>query len=514
MVLQGKEFFGLAMIVGSKGPNLVTGMFLLNNRYAYVLFDSDFDRSFVDTRFSSMINIEPVKISASYEVELADGRVISTNTVLKGYTLNLVNHLFEIDLMPIKLGTFDVIIGMDWLIKHDAVIICGEKVVRIPYGNKTLTVESDKGMSRLKVISCIKDRKYIERGCHLFLAYVTEKKPKEKQFEDVPIIRDSPKVFLDYLPRLPPSRQVDFRLDLIPGVTPVARVPYRLAPFEIREFLVQLQELLEKRFIRPSPSPWGAPVLFVKRKDGSFRICIDYRELNKLTVKNRYPLPRIDDLYDQLKSSSVYSKIDLPSGYHQLCIKEEDIPITTFRTRYGRRSAWEAFEYYLKLLYWWSNMKADIATYVSKCLTCVKVKAEHLKPSGLLQQPEIPVWKWEMITMDFISGLPRTLSGHGVPILIISDRDSHFTSRIWRSLQKVLRINLDMSTAYHPRMDGQSERTIQTLEYMLRACVIDFGSSWYRHMSLVEFSYNNIYHTSIKTAPYEALYGWKCRLPV
>ncbi|GKB23812.1 putative reverse transcriptase domain-containing protein, partial [Tanacetum coccineum] len=168
----------------------------------------------------------------------------------------------------------------------------------------------------------------------------------------------------------------------------------------------------------------------------------------------------------------------------------------------------------MKLLYWWPNMKADIATYISKCLTCAKVKAEHQKPSGLLQQPEIPVWKWERITMDFVSGLPRTPSGHGVPISIILDRDSQFTSNFWRSLQEALGTNLDMSTAYHPQIDGQSERTIQTLEGMLRACVIDFRSSWDRHLPLVEFSYNNSYHASIKAAPYEALYGRKCRSPV
>ncbi|GKA11957.1 putative reverse transcriptase domain-containing protein [Tanacetum coccineum] len=180
----------------------------------------------------------------------------------------------------------------------------------------------------------------------------------------------------------------------------------------------------------------------------------------------------------------------------------------------------------LRKLYWWPNMKADIATYVSKCLTCAKVKAEHQKPSGLLQQPEIPVWKWERITMDFITKLPRTPSGydsiwvieivcrHGVPVSIISDRDPRFASRFWRSLQKSLGTNLDMSTAYHPETDGQSERTIQTLEDMLRACVIDFGSGWDKHLPLAEFSYNNSYHASIKAAPFEALYGRKCRSPV
>ncbi|GKD68308.1 putative reverse transcriptase domain-containing protein [Tanacetum coccineum] len=284
---------------------------------------------------TSMLDIDPVKIDASYEVELAVGTIVSTNTVLKGCTLNLVNHLFEIDLMPIELGTFDIIISMDWLAKHDAIIVCGEKVVRIPYGNKTLTVESDKGMSRLKVISCIKARKYIERGGHLFLAHVTEKKPKEKRLEDVPVIRNFPEVFPDELPGLPPPRQVEFRIDMVPGAAPIARAPYHLAPSEMKELSEQLRELLEKGFIRPSSSPWGALVLFVKKKDGFFRMCVDYRELNKLTVKNRYPLPRIDYLFDQLQGSSVYSKIDLQSGYHQLCIKEEDIPITAFRTRYG-----------------------------------------------------------------------------------------------------------------------------------------------------------------------------------
>ncbi|GJX46866.1 putative reverse transcriptase domain-containing protein [Tanacetum coccineum] len=225
-----------------KGPNVVTGTFLLNNRYAFILFDSGFDRSFVDTRFSSMLNINPVKIRASYEVELADGRVISTNTVLKSCTLNLVNHIFEIDLMPIEHGTFDVIICMDWLVKHDAVIVCGKKVVRIPYRVKMLIVKSDKGVSRLKVISCNKARKYVERGCHLFLAHVTEKKSKEKRLEDVPVICDFLEVFPEELPGLPLPRKVEFRIDLVSGAAPVVRAPYRLAPSEMRELLLHIKE--------------------------------------------------------------------------------------------------------------------------------------------------------------------------------------------------------------------------------------------------------------------------------
>ncbi|GJS58542.1 putative reverse transcriptase domain-containing protein [Tanacetum coccineum] len=208
----------------------------------------------------------------------------------------------------------------------------------------------------------------------------------------------------------------------------------------------------------------------------------------------------------------------------------------------------------MKKLYWWPNMKADIATYVSKCLTCARVKAEHQRPSGLLVQPEIPEWKWDNITMDFITKLPRSSQGfdtiwvivdrltksahflpirendpldklarlylnrivarHGIPALIICDRDGRFTSNFWRSFQKALGTDISMSTAYHPETDGQSERTIQTLEDMLRACVIDFGKGWVKHLPLAEFSYNNSYHASIKAAPYEALYGQKCRSPV
>nr|GEY35560.1 putative reverse transcriptase domain-containing protein [Tanacetum cinerariifolium] len=606
--------------------------------------------------------------------------------------------------------------------------------------------------------------------------------------------------------------------------------PYRLAPSEMKELSDQLQELSDKGFIRPSSSPWEAPVLFVKKKDGSFWMCIDYRELNKLTVKNRYPLLRIEDLFDLLQGTSIYSKIDLSSGYHQLRVREEDIPKTAFRTRYGyyefqvmsfgltnaltifmdlmnrvckpyldkfvivfiddiliyskneqehkehlklilellkreklyakfskcefwiprvqflnhvidsrgihvdpakiesikdwaspktpmeicqflglagyyqrfiegfskvakpmtkltqkkimfdwaycnashkglgavlmqrdkkelnmRQSRWLEFlsdydyeiRYHpgkanvvadalsrkewikplrvralvmtiglglskqilgaqteakklenlkkedvggmlienskdpkkfrkekleprtdgtlclnnrswlpcygdlralimheshkskysvhpgsdkmyqdLKQLYWWPNMKADIATYVSKCLTCLRVKAEHQKPSGLLVQPEIPQWKWDNITMDFVTKLPRTSSGYDT-IWVIVDRFTksvHFLpKREGDSMDKLTKLylkekalgtRLDMSTAYHPETDGQSKRTIQTLEDMLRACVIDFGNGWERHLPLVEFSYNNSYHASIKAAPFEALYGHKCRSPV
>nr|GEY35071.1 putative reverse transcriptase domain-containing protein [Tanacetum cinerariifolium] len=713
-------------------------------------------------RHGSLIDIVPTPLGNSYDVELADGKIVGVDTIMWGCTLIFLGHPFNIDLMLVKLGA-----------------------------------------------------------------------------------------------------------------ALVARAPYRLAPSKMKELSEQLQEPSEKGFIRPSSSPWGASVLFFKKKDGLFRMCIDYRELNKLMVKNRYPLPRIDDLFDQLQGSSVYSKIDLRSGYHQLRVREQDVRKTAFRTRYGhyefqimpfgltnapavfmdltnqvckpyldkfvivfiddiliysknenkhkehlkailellkkekfqgihvdpakiesikdwaspktlieirqflglagyyrrfiegfskitksitklthkgikfdwgkkeenafqlikqklcsapilalpkgskdfvvycdashkglgvvlmprekviayasrqlkhildqkelnmRQQCWlellsdydcdvryhpgkantladamsrkerieplrvqalvmtigldlprqileaqiealkpeniekedvggmirkdipkekvkpradgtlclngrswlpcygnlrfvimheshkskysihpssEKMYQDMKKLYWWPNMKANIATYVSKCLTCARVKAEHQRPSGLLVQSAIPKWKWDNITMDFITKLSKSPQGfdtiwvimdrltksayflpirendpldkmvrlylnrivarHGIHVSIICDHDERFTSNFWRSFQKALGTVISMNTAYHPKTDGQSERTIQTLKDMLRACVIDVGKGWVKHFPLCEFSYNNSYHASINATPYEALYGRKCRSPV
>nr|GEU63329.1 putative reverse transcriptase domain-containing protein [Tanacetum cinerariifolium] len=296
---------------GGKNPNsnVVTGTFLLNNCYASILFDWGIDRSFVLTTFSDLLDVAPSTLDTSYAVELIDGRVLETNIILRGCKLGLLGHPFNINLMPVELGSFDIIIGMDWLAKYHALIVCDQKVVRIPYGDE------------------------------VYLAKVTSKKAEdkleEKRLEDVPIVREFLKVFLEDLPGLPPAQQVEFQIDLVPGAAPVVRAPYRLAPAEMQELSTQLQELSDRGFIRPSSSPSGALVLFVKKKDGSFRMCINYHELNKLTMKNRYPLLRIDDLFDQLQGSRVYSKIDLRSGYHLLRVWEEDIPKTSFRTRYG-----------------------------------------------------------------------------------------------------------------------------------------------------------------------------------
>ncbi|GJT18505.1 putative reverse transcriptase domain-containing protein [Tanacetum coccineum] len=343
----GNEATAKAYAIGGGGTNpdfnVVTGTFLLNNCYASMLFDSGANRSFMSSTFSALLDVTPSTLDTSYAVELADGRISETNVVLRGCTLGLLGHPFDIDLMPVELGSFDVIIGMDRLAKYHVLIVFYEKVVRIPYGDEVLIIRGDDygngSKSKMNLISCTKTQKYIQKGCQVYLAQVTsqkaENKSEEKRLEDVPIIREFLKVFIEDLLGLPPARQVEFQIDLVPGAAPVAQTPYRLAPVELQELSTQLQVLSNIGFIRPSSSPWGAPVLFVQKKDGSFWMCIIYRELNKLTVKNQYLLLRIDDLFDQLQGSRVYSKIDLRYGYHQLRVREEDIPKTTFRTRYG-----------------------------------------------------------------------------------------------------------------------------------------------------------------------------------
>ncbi|GJT90240.1 putative reverse transcriptase domain-containing protein [Tanacetum coccineum] len=247
---QGRAYM-LRDMNAHQDPNVVTGMFLLNQHLARVFFDSGANKSFISISLASMLNIPPITIDTFYDIKMADENLI---------------HI------P-RLSSF-----------HDP--------------------------NHREEVGREKTRRY-------------------------PCSQRIPKSFPKDLPGLPPVRQVEFQIDLIPRAAPVARAPYRLARSEMQELSNQLQELADRGFIRPSTSPWGAPVLFVKKKDGSFRICSDYRELNKLTVKNRYPLPRIDDLLDQLQGSSVYSKIDLRSGYHQLRVRDEDIPKTAFRTRYG-----------------------------------------------------------------------------------------------------------------------------------------------------------------------------------
>ncbi|GKB77167.1 putative reverse transcriptase domain-containing protein [Tanacetum coccineum] len=553
--------------------------------------------------------------------------------------------------MPIDLGIFDAIIGIDWLAKNHAVIVCDEKIVHIPYGNENLIVQGDKSDKEkkltLSIISCVKAQMYMEK-----------------------------EVFPEDLPGLPPIRQVEFQIDLVPGAAPVARSPYRLALSEMEELSTQLQELSDKGFIRPRPSvyskidlrfgyhqlrvrdkdvpkttfrtryghyefqvmPFGltnAPAVFIDLMnranfgvaqegrivrqvlevrllvvEGAMLIqkekviayashqlkiheknyttqdlelgvvmfalkmwrhylygtkCVvftDHKSLQhildqkELNMRQHRWLELLSD-YDcelryhsgkanvvEARKEENYGTEDLcgmiknlePRTDETLCLKNRSwIPCfgdlrslimhESHKSKYSFHPGSDKMYQDLKKLYWWPNMKAEIGTYVSKCMTCAKVKAEYQKPSGLLVQPVISVWKWENITMDFVTKLPKMMFGQDT-IWVIIDRltkSAHFLPmKETDTVEKLTRQYLKEVVSRHgvpvsiisDRDNGQSERTIQTLEDMLRACVMDFGKGWDRHLPLIEFSYNNSYYTSIKAAPFEELYGRKCRLPI
>ncbi|KAL0544915.1 hypothetical protein IC582_020045 [Cucumis melo] len=255
---------------------------------------------------------------------------------VKACQIEIAGHVIEVTLLVLDMLDFDVILGMDWLAANHASINCSRKEVSFnPPSMASFKFKGEGSRSLPQVISAIRASKLLSQGTWSILASVVDTREVGVSLSSEPVVRDYPDVFPEELPGLPPHREVEFAIELEPGTVSISRAPYRMAPAELKELKVQLQELLDKGFIRPSVSPWGAPVLLVKKKDGSMRLCIDYRELNKVTVKNRYPLPRIDDLFDQLQGATVFSKIDLRSGYHQLRIKDGDVPKTAFRSRYG-----------------------------------------------------------------------------------------------------------------------------------------------------------------------------------
>ncbi|GKE88920.1 putative reverse transcriptase domain-containing protein, partial [Tanacetum coccineum] len=272
--------------------NVVTGTFSLNDHFVTVLLDSGADFSFISTEFAPLLNVKPSIVNPGYVIEVADGKKVKVDRVIHDCKLELGSSLFSINLIPLGHGSFDVIIGMDWLSQHKAVIVCHDKVVEIPMeDSRIVRVHGERAVGITKALKSAKE--------------------DEPKLNDISMVCEFEDVFPEDLSGLPLQRQMEFCINLVPRATPIAKSPYRLAPFEMQELSGQLQELQDKGFIRPSHSPWGAPVLFVKKKDGSLRMCIDYRELNKLTVKNRYPLLRIDDLFDQLQGSQFFSKIDL-----------------------------------------------------------------------------------------------------------------------------------------------------------------------------------------------------------
>ena len=224
---------------------------------------------------------------------------------------------------------------MDWLSKHRTIVDCDKKIVMLKCSDLSEgTIQGIRSESIPKFISAMEARRFLTKGCEAFLALILDSKKEQVNFENIPVIREFPDVFPEELPGVPPEREVDLSIEVVQGTNHISRASYRMAPTKLKELKTQLQELLDKGFIRPSVSPWGAPVLFVKKKHVTLRMCIDYRQINKVTIKNKYMLPRIEDLFDQLKGASVFSKIDLRSKYYQLRVEEVDVPKTVNRTRY------------------------------------------------------------------------------------------------------------------------------------------------------------------------------------
>ncbi|XP_058726825.1 uncharacterized protein LOC131598218 [Vicia villosa] len=611
--------------------NLIAGTCYVSNQPLCVLVDCGATHSFISTECAYRLGLEVTPLPDPMVISSATDDTVEARLICKDCAVYFNGRDFPIDLICLPLKRLDVILGMDWLSLNSVYIGCKEKAIFIP----AKETSSDDAITKL-IEGTISVVNYLFSQERSFLLVLSEEPSVRVVLSEIPVVCEYPDVFPEDITSLPPEREAEFSIDLIPGTAPV-------------------------------------------------------------TIKNKYPLPRIDDLLDQLKGASVFSKIDLRSGYHQIRVKSSDVPKTAFRTRYGHyeflvmpfgvtnaptvfmdymnrifqpyldqfvvifiddilvysRSAlpltrltrkevafeWDseceesfqklkkklttapvlvipdpdrsyevfcdaskkglggvlmqdskvvayasrqlksheenypthdlelaAIVFALKIFYsswvdqnvsrfeerlWWPGMKKEIAEYVARCPICQQVKIEHQRPGGMLQPLEIPVWKWDSISMDFIVGLPRARGGydsiwvivdrltksahflpvktthkvihlarlfiaeivrlHGVPSSIVSDRDPKFTSRFWKAFHNEMGTRLDMSTSNHPQTDGQTERTIQTIEDMLRACILEEGGSWKDHLPLVEFAYNNSYHASLGMAPYEALYGRKCR---
>ncbi|GJW29065.1 putative reverse transcriptase domain-containing protein [Tanacetum coccineum] len=503
-------------------PNVVTSMFLLNQHLARVLFDSGADKSFVSITLASILNIPPITLDTTYDIEMANGNLVGTNTVIQGATLTLLNQPFKIDLMPIKLGSLDVVICIDWLSKYHARIICDEKVVHILIDGETLIIR------------------------------VMEKKSDEKRLEDIPVVKEFLEVFLEDLPGLPQVRQVEFQIDLILGAAPHTnhlriilellkkeKLYDKFSKYDFWICIVQvLGHLIDSQGLHVDPAKieaknkkyiWGedqetafqllkqklceAPILALLEGNDNFVFYCDaphqglgavlmqrhkrhylydtrytvftdhkslqhilhQKELNMrqhrwlelladynckicyhpgkanvvadalsrkerikplrvrslvMTIHPKLPLQILEAQTEAIKEENIKAEnlqgMDKsfevrPDENH--CIKNRSwLPLfgnlrdlimhESHKSKYSIHPGSDKMYQDLKKLYWWPNMKAIIAEYVGKCLTCSRVKAECQKPSGLLVQPEIPMWKWERITIDFVTKLPKTSNGH------------------------------------------------------------------------------------------------------
>jgi hypothetical protein len=310
---------------------------MITNHLVSILIDPGSNLSYIAPKAVDKCKLQPYKHAKPWLVQLATGTKRKVVEVIPSCQFTMGEFPTQATLNILPLGSYDLLIGMDWLATYKARLDCYHKTLEcVSEEGRRITLQGIQKPVSVRRISTLQMRKYCRKGCPLYAIQVLESVEDDKpSLEDHPTLREYRDVFLEEVPGLPPRRDIDFSIELAPGAVPVSRTPYRMSTPELVELKLQLKEMMDKGYIRPNVSPWGAPVLFVKKKDGTLRLCIDYRQLNKVTIKNKYPLPRIDDLFDQLGGASIFSKIDLRSGYHQVRIKGEDIHKTAFRTRYG-----------------------------------------------------------------------------------------------------------------------------------------------------------------------------------
>ncbi|XP_070026298.1 uncharacterized protein [Nicotiana sylvestris] len=520
---------------------VITGILLVCSHNAYAIMDPGSTFSYVTPYFAINLGLEPEQLSEPFLVSTPVGESVKVTRVYRGCIVSVQGRNTKADLIELEMVDFDVIMGMDWLSSCYAMLDCHAKIVRFQFPNEEVLEWKGSSASLVgKFISYLKAQRMIGKRCLAYLAHVINPESEPPALQSVPIVREFPEVFPDDLPGLPPERIIDFGIDLMPGTQPISIPPYRMAPAELNELREQLKDLLDKGFIRPSVSPWGAPVLFVKKKDRSFRMCFDYRQLNKVTIKNKltnapaafmdlmnrvfkpfldnFIIVFIDDILvysksmeeheehlrialQTLKENELYAKF---SKLQRRSLGREIQKLANDGIRLDETEEGDITAYALAQSSLVAHVKAkqDDDPYLVKLKEGVRSKqitAFTLGSDGVLKLND------RLCVLD-VDGLRKAImeeahssrySIHpGAPKMYLDLKELYW----WKGMKK--------------QTDGQAERTIQTLEDMLCACVIDFGGNWDDHLPLIEFAYNNNYQASINMAPYEALYGRRCRSPV
>ncbi|XP_070020658.1 uncharacterized protein [Nicotiana sylvestris] len=419
------------------------------------------------------------------------------------------------DLLLLDMTDFEVILGMDWLSPYHAILDCHAKtVILVMTELPRLEWKGSSVSTSIRVIFFLKARHMFEKGCLAYIAYVLDTTIESLMIDSLPVVWEFADVFPSNLPDMPMDRDIDFCIDLA----------------QLKELKDQLEELLSKGFVRPSVPPCGAPVLFVKKKDGTIRMCIDYRQLNEATIKNKYPFLRIDDLFDQLQGARAFSKIDLRSGYHQLKIRDSDVPKTAFYL--GEKKLYAKFskcEFWLELVAFLGHIglgevikvdpkKIEAVQILRETVLQGSAKEVSIGEDGVLQlQGHLCVANVHSLTERILEEAHSSrYSIHPGATKIYRDLRQHYR---WRRMKKnrVEYVARCLNCQQHnipPSDNRQSERIVQILEDMLRACVIEFEGQWDQFLPLAEFAYNNSYQSSIEMAPFEALYDWRCHSPI